>query len=110
MKFLIEKYYYLLAFVILFFLFNVLIRDKILGKIFGTSSDTSITNANAYGKETIVRNILIYLMLASLIFIGTVSISLLVKGDTGISKFILIGAVLLIGIFFLGLISIGGFC
>lgn len=109
MKLLVDKYYYILAFVAVYFIVNILFRDRILAWIFNTSSDKSVTYANAYEKETLVRNILIYSMLGGLILIFIISIIFLFKADVKICKAVLIAVIVLIGILFLGLISIGGF-
>jgi len=108
MKLLADKYYYILAFVAVYFVFNILFRDRILAWMFNTSSDKSVTDANAYEKETLIRNILIYSMLGGLVFIAIISIIFLFKADAEINKAVLITVIALIGIFFLGLISIGG--
>jgi hypothetical protein len=109
MKFLADKYYYFLGILAVYFVFNIFFRDWILARIFNTSSDKSITNADAYAKETLIRNILIYSMLGGLALIAILSIVFLLKADTEISKGILISVIALISIFFVGLISIGGF-
>lgn len=107
MKFLAEKYYTLLIIVVVYFIFNIFLRDKLINWIFNTSDEKSVADAYAYAQETLIRNIFSYCLLTLLVTIAVISIILLfVKGGKDISRFILIGVPLFVAFcLFLGLIS-----
>lgn len=106
-KFLAEKYYTLLAIVAIYFVFNLFVREKLINWIFDTSSEKSVTDATAYARETLMRNVFSYALLILMITIAIVSIILLiVKEGNEINKFILIGVPVFVAFcLFLGLIS-----
>ena len=78
MKFLIDKYYLFLIIIILCMVFNVTIRDPLINWIYSTSTDKSVTNANAYANATKMKNIFSYILVGCLAFIGILSIILLI--------------------------------
>lgn len=102
-----EKYYTLLAIVAIYFVFNLFVREKLINWIFDTSSEKSVTDATAYARETLMRNVFSYALLILMITIAIVSIILLiVKEGNEINKFILIGVPVFVAFcLFLGLIS-----
>lgn len=106
-KFLADKFYTFLSIVAIYFVFNILLRDKLINWIFNTSNEKSVTDANLYAQETLVRNIFSYCLLVLLISVAVISVILLtIKEGKDISKVVLISVLILVVLcFFLGLIS-----
>jgi len=106
-KFLVNKYYTLLVIVTVYFIFNLLLRDKLLNWIFNTSNEMSVTDANAYAQENLIRDIFSCCLLILMVTIAVISILLLfIKKGKDINNLILI-AVIVFVLFclFLGIIS-----
>ncbi len=106
-KYLSDKYYTLLTIVAVDFVFNLLVRDRLINWIFNTSTEKSVTDATAYARETLVRNVFSYSLLILLIVIAVISIALLfIKEGSEISRVVLIGVpAFVVFCLFLGLIS-----
>ena len=106
-KLLADKYYTLLAIVAIYFVFNLLVREKLINWIFNTSSEKSVTDAVAYSHETLMRNVFSYSLLVLMVVIAILSIVLLfIKEGNHINRFILIVVPVFVAFcLFLGLIS-----
>lgn len=105
---LVSKLYdWLLMAVAAYFCFNVFVRDQFLNWIYGTSSDRSVTDAQAYAQETLVRNRFSKVLLVALVLLFIASIILLFSKQERKEKgILLVGVAVFIAFcFFLGLIS-----
>mgnify|MGYP007082186559 CR=1 FL=1 len=106
-KFIAQKYYTLLLITVVYFIFNLLIRDELINWIFNTSSDQSVTDAEAYAKETLVRDVFSYFLLILMVLIALVSIVLLfIKEGRAVNRIVLFAVPIFVAYcLFLGLIS-----
>lgn len=110
MKFLINNYYFILAIIIIYLLFNVTVRDPLINWIYNTPNDRPVTDANAYFRADRIRNVLSYLLVGCLIFLEVLSIVLLILPEGRvINKWLLISVIILVGLIFFGVMAIGGF-
>jgi len=110
-KFLQKIYYGYLVSVLLFTVFSVTVRDEIIEWLSNPNPKQPISNnANAYATETLIRNIFVYSLLGSLIFLVLISIVILfLKRSNAVKKGVAIGVILLVSILFLSIIVVGGF-
>lgn len=110
MKLLANKYYLILAGVLLYLLFCITLRDPLINRIFDTPSGEPVKNANAYANATLLRSICSYMLLVGLIGIALMSIVLLfVKEGRVVRKWILIIVPVLIAVLFFCIMAVGGF-
>ena len=111
MKYLAEKYYHFLILIIIYLVFNVTVRGKIINWVVNPSPNDPITmNADAFSEETSIRNLFIYSLLTSLAFLAILSLALLFsKKGKPLSKVILISVPTLICLLFFLVYLMGGF-
>lgn len=97
-KFLAEKYYYLVAFTLLLFILN-LFKETLLNRIFG---------ANKFQTVEVFRNTLVYSLYICLVALFFVSIALLFTKESTVHKVVLIIIPLVIFVFLLFLYMVFG--
>jgi len=109
-KFLSDKYYYLLGLTIILFVFNGTFRDGLISWIFNSSADEPVYNANTYSKETLLRNIFVYAGYVSfaIIFISSILLLFSRPGESQINRAVLILVPSLILLFILILTLVFG--
>jgi len=106
-RFLANNYNTLLLITVLYVAFNYFFRDPLLEWIFGTPGYKSVTDADAYARETFLRNVISIILLVLMVVSAIVSAILLFETEAKhISRFVLIGVILFVVVcFFLALIS-----
>ena len=107
LKALSERYYLLLFVAIICFVINLQPREAIIGYIFNTSNDESVTDANAYASETYVRNVFsaINLVVMIITLLASVILVYFEKSDS-IKRLIQVAVIIAIAsLFTLGIIT-----
>ncbi len=98
LKFLSEKYYYILTITVILFVLN-LVKERLIKYMF--DSDVQ--------KITLIRNVFVYSFYIGCLFIFFLSIILIFdKENNNLNRVILIAVPLLIAIFFLLLVAVFG--
>lgn len=109
-KFLADKYYLILVVIVMYFLFNIILRDQLINYMYKINTNESVTDASAYANADKLRGIISLLLFVCLIFISITSIMLLlVPEGKKISRLLLIVVPVLVALLFFCIMAIGGF-
>lgn len=107
MRFLSKHYYLMVTIALLYFLMDILFRNKFINWYFNASPSDHVTDAEAYANETLMSSVFGFIMLIISILIGTISLLLLFSEfGKGVNKVILIAV--FAGVLFLFFIAIVG--
>ena len=109
-KYLADKYYFLLVIVVIYIVFNLFYREYLISKIFNIDTSKSIIDATNYANSTTLRNAFVFTLWGSFCLVGIISLVLLFFPEgKALSKWILICVPTILVLLFLCVALLGGF-